>query len=44
MYQGRKSTSLAIAQSVDAHLRKLVRDGRVTTYLEDGATHYEIAE
>ncbi|HEY8597531.1 MAG TPA: MBL fold metallo-hydrolase [Thermomicrobiales bacterium] len=32
------------AQSVDAHLRKLVRDGRVTTYLEDGVTHYEIAE
>ena len=32
------------AQSVDAHLRKLVREGRITTYLEDGVTHYEIAE
>jgi glyoxylase-like metal-dependent hydrolase (beta-lactamase superfamily II) len=32
------------AQSVDAHLRKLVREGRITTFLEDGVTHYEIAE
>ncbi len=32
----------AAAQSVDAHLRKLVRERRVTTYLEDGATHYEL--
>ncbi len=33
----------AAAQSVDAHLRKLVRDRRVGTYLEDGVTHYELA-
>jgi glyoxylase-like metal-dependent hydrolase (beta-lactamase superfamily II) len=32
------------AQSVDAHLRKLVREGRVATYLEDGVTHYEAAD
>lgn len=32
------------AQSVDAHLRKLVREGRIMTYLEDGVTHYQIAE
>ena len=30
------------AQSVDAHLRKLVREGRVTAYLEDGQTRYEL--
>ena len=30
------------AQSVEAHLRKLVRDRRVDTYLEDGATHYTL--
>jgi glyoxylase-like metal-dependent hydrolase (beta-lactamase superfamily II) len=30
------------AQSVDAHLRKLVREGRIGTYLEEGKTHYEM--
>lgn len=30
------------AQTVDAHLRKLVRDGRVATYLEEGQVKYEV--
>ncbi len=30
------------AQTVDAHLRKLVRERRVGTYLESGATYYEV--
>lgn len=30
------------AQSVDAHLRKLIRESRLTTYLEDNTTHYEV--
>jgi glyoxylase-like metal-dependent hydrolase (beta-lactamase superfamily II) len=30
------------AQSVEAHLRKLIRENRLTTYLEDGTTHYEV--
>ena len=30
------------AQSVDAHLRKLVRDGRLDSYLEAGITRYEV--
>ncbi len=32
------------AQSVDAHLRKLIRERRVTTYLDDGVTHYQLTE
>jgi glyoxylase-like metal-dependent hydrolase (beta-lactamase superfamily II) len=30
------------AQSVDAHLRKLVREGRIDSYLEDGVRRYEV--
>ncbi len=32
------------AQTVEAHLRKLVREGRVTTYLDGGQTGYEANE
>lgn len=31
----------AAAQTVEAHLRKLAREGRVGTYLEEGQTRYE---
>jgi glyoxylase-like metal-dependent hydrolase (beta-lactamase superfamily II) len=31
------------AQSVEAHLRKLLRESRLTTHLEDGTTRYEIS-
>jgi glyoxylase-like metal-dependent hydrolase (beta-lactamase superfamily II) len=30
------------AQSVEAHLRKLIRESRLATYLEDGTTRYEL--
>ena len=30
------------AQTVEAHLRKLEREGRVGTYLEGGRTKYEV--